>query len=116
MENLVAIELLRRKSYFNPKMEIYYFKTHEGYEIDFLIKEKLRITKLIQVTYANSFDEIDEREIRTLLKARELFGEHKPELLVITWDYEDEREISWFGKKGKIKFIPLWKWVLEFRV
>ena len=111
-ENFVAIELLRRKSYFNPKMEIYYFKTQEGYEIDFLIKEGLRITKLIQVTYANSFDEIEEREIRALLHGYDLFKEHKPELLVITWNYEDEKEIKWFGKRGKIKFLPLWKWLL----
>ena len=114
MENLVAIELLRRKSYFNPKTEIYYFKTQEGYEIDFLIKEGVRITKLVQVSYANSFDEVEEREIRGLLHAKELFKEHKPELLVITWDYEDEREVRWFGKEGKIKFVPLWKWLVGF--
>jgi len=112
MENLVAIELLRRKSYYNPNLEIYYFKTNEGYEVDFLIKKGLRITKLIQVTYANKFDEIDKREIRALLHTKELFKGHKPEVLVITWDYEDEKEIRWFGKRGKVKFVPLWKWLL----
>jgi len=48
-----------------------------------------------------------------LLKANELFKEHKPELLCITWDYEDGRQVSWFGKKACIKFIPLWKWLLK---
>ncbi len=113
MENLVAIELLRRRSYHNPNLEIYYFKAREGYEVDFLIKEGLRIKQLIQVTYANDFDEIDRREIRALLHANELPKEHKPELIIITWDYEDEKELSWFGKKGKIKFVPLWKWLLK---
>ncbi len=114
MENLVAIELFRRKSYYNQNLEVFYLKTKEGYEADFLIKEGLRIKQLIQVTYANSFDEIDKREIRALLHAKELFKQHKPELVVITWDYEDEKELSWFGKKGQIKFIPLWKWLLNF--
>ncbi|MCX6821388.1 MAG: hypothetical protein NTW30_01285 [Candidatus Aenigmarchaeota archaeon] len=31
------------------------------------------------------------------------------DLLVITWDHEDEEV---FNNK-KIKFIPLWKWLLE---
>jgi len=112
MENLVAIELLRRKSYYNPNLEIFYFKTYEGHEVDFLIKEGLRIKQLIQVTYANSFDEIEHREIRALLHANELFKKHKPELICITWDYEDEKEIKWFGKRERIKFLPLWKWLL----
>jgi len=112
MENTVFLELLRKTNE-NPLREIYYFKTKEGYEVDFLIKEGLRIKQLIQVTHANSFDEIDKREIRALLHAKELFKKHNPELLVITWDYEDEKELSWFGKKGKIKFIPLWKWLLN---
>lgn len=113
MENLVAIDLLRRKRYYGKDYELFYFKTKEGYEVDFLVKEGLRITKLIQATYANSFDEIDHREIRALLHAKELFKKDKPELLIITWNYEDEKQVSWFGKKGRVKFIPLWKWLLQ---
>ncbi|BFI73730.1 ATPase AAA [Nanoarchaeota archaeon] len=111
MENIVAIELFRRKSYFDKNYEIYYFKNN--YEIDFLIKENNEITKLINVTYANNYDEIDKREIRSLIHGYDLFKEHNPELIIITWDYEDEKDISWFNKKGKIKFIPLWKWLLN---
>ena len=111
-ENLVAIELLRRKSYWHSNWEIYYFKDYQQHEVDFLIKEGLRIKQLIQVTYANSFDEIDKREWRSLIKAYELLKQHKPELIIITWDYEDEKTISWFNKRAKIKFIPLWKWLL----
>ncbi len=112
LENIVFLELLRKTNK-NPLMEVYYFKDYQQHELDFLIKEGLRIKQLIQVTYANSFDEIDKREIRALLHAKELFKQHKPELIVITWDYEDEKELSWFGKKGKIKFVPLWRWLLS---
>ena len=112
MENLVFVELLRRKCCVTD-FQFNYFQTRGGYEVDFLIKEGLRVKQLIQVTYANSFDEVEHREIRALLKAKEMFKEDNPELLIITWDYEDEKELSWFGKKGKIKFVPLWKWLLK---
>ena len=110
MENLVFLELRRK---YKENKEIFYFQTKEGYEVDFLIKEGLKIKQMIQVTYANSFDEIDPREWRALIKAHDLLKAHKPELIIITWDYEDEKEISWFNKRAKIKFIPLWKWLLS---
>ena len=78
MENLVFVELKRRYS------EIFYLKTKENYEVDFVVKERNRISKLIQVTYANSFDEINPREYRSLLHANELFKSDKPELIMIT--------------------------------
>ena len=114
IENLVALDLLRRKYYYNIMQEIYYYKTKEGYEIDFLIKEGNKIKELIQVTYANSYEEIKEREIRALLHAKEdlNLGDDVP-LTVITWDYEDEKEIKWWRKKGRIRFVPLWKWLLS---
>ena len=112
LENTVFLELLRKTNE-NPLLEIYYFKDYQQHEIDFLIKEGLRIKQLIQVSYANNFDEIDPREWRSLIKAYNLFKKDKPELIIITWDYEDEKELTWFGKKGKIKFIPLWKWLIN---
>ncbi len=111
MENVVGIELLRRRSYFNPNMELFYFRDSYGHEVDFVIKEGPKINELIQVTYASDWDEIDNREIRSLLKIGDML--RCKEMKIITWDYEDEKELSWFGKKGKIKFIPLWKWLLE---
>jgi len=50
LENLVAIELLRRKNYWFNNWEIYYFKDYQQNEVDFLIKENLKIKQLIQVT------------------------------------------------------------------
>lgn len=34
-------------------------------------------------------------------------------LLIITEDKEEEKEVNWFGIKRKIKSIPLWKWLLQ---
>ena len=50
------------------------------------------------------------REIKALLKAsKELKCKN---LLVINSDKEGEEKIEWFGIKARIKFIPLWKWLL----
>jgi len=109
MENVVFLDLKKKEMW--GKFSLFYLKNK--YEVDFLIKEGLRVKQLIQVTYANSFDEIDHREIRGLLHAKELFKGDKPELLVITWDWEDEKTIQWWGKRGRIRFVPLWKWLLN---
>jgi len=106
MENMVFLELFKKFK------EVYYWKEYgkaEGKEVDFVIKEGIQIKQLIQVTYASNKDEIDQREIKALEKAYELFKKDKPELLIITWDYED------ILKKDnlEIKCIPLWKWLLN---
>jgi predicted AAA+ superfamily ATPase len=104
MENLVAIELQRK--FKGPASEIFYFRDYQQNEVDFVIKEGLEIKQLIQVTYASSKDEIEKREIRALLKASELLK--CKDLLIITWDYEDEIKVN----DKIIKCLPLWKWLL----
>jgi predicted AAA+ superfamily ATPase len=103
MENLVAIELDRRKSYFGAE-DVYYWKDHLQREVDFVLKEKEgeAIKELIQVSYASSEDDIKEREIKALLKASEDL--RCKNMTIITWDYE--------GEISKIKCLPLWKWLL----
>jgi hypothetical protein len=107
LENLVALELLKRKSYWFNDWEIFYFKDYQQNEVDFVLKEGLKIKQLIQVTYADKKDEIEKREIKSLVKASELLKCEN--LLIITWDYEDEILV---GNK-KIVCKPLWKWLLE---
>ncbi len=104
MENLVAIELQRKKS---PATEIFYWKDPQGKEVDFVIRKGMDVKQLIQVTHASSKNEIEKREIKGLLKAEE---ELKcSNLIVITWEYEGEEVIK--GKR--IAYKPLWKWLLE---
>jgi len=49
------------------------------------------------------------KEINTLLYASEDLK--CDNLLVITDEYESEENVKWFGESGRIKFIPLWKWL-----
>lgn len=100
-ENIVAVHLLRTAG-----EKVFYWKDAAGREVDFLVKEKLTVSRLIQVSYSLEKMETREREINSLLKAMEEFSSAKG--LIITSEYESTEQI-----KGKeIKFIPLWKWLL----
>jgi len=105
IENVVFLELLK-KTNIKPLLEIYYWKDYQQREVDFVIREGMKVGQLIQVTYASARDEIERREIKALIKAsNELRCKN---LLIITWDYEEEEVID----SREIKFIPLWKWLL----
>lgn len=108
IENEVMVELTRRLR--GSGSEIYYWKKYgraEGAEVDFVVKEGIWVKQLIQVTYASSEEEINEREITPLLNASEELRCNN--LTVITYDYGAEIE---YGNK-KVIFIPLWKWLLQ---
>ena len=102
MENVVAVDILRRE----PRENVFFYLTPRHEEVDFVIREGMKIKQLIQVTYASGRDEIEKREIKSLIKAS---NELKcKDLEIITWDYENEINLD--GKT--IKCIPLWKWLL----
>ncbi|MEM5811976.1 MAG: DUF4143 domain-containing protein [Candidatus Aenigmatarchaeota archaeon] len=69
IKNLVAIEL-KRKSFQNPNIEIYYFDDCQQNEVDFVIKEGLNVKQLIQVTYASSKDEIEKNRNKRVIKSK----------------------------------------------
>jgi predicted AAA+ superfamily ATPase len=108
-ENIVAIHL--KKAEIDGKLNVYYWKSQQHEEVDFVIKEGLKISKLIQVCYDASNSDTRKREIRALIKAKQEFKCN--ELLILTHDYENKEEVEWYGEKAKIQFIPLWKWLLE---
>jgi len=107
MENAVFLELIRRKRVLE---KITYWKNVQQEEADFVINESNKVKSIIQVCYDLDNLETKKREINSLLKAsKELKCKN---LIIITFDYEGEENHEWFGIKGKIKFIPLWKWLL----
>lgn len=104
-ENTVAVELKRRKK------ECYYWKNMEKEEVDFVIKGDTKINQLIQVCYDITDSDTKKREIRALLKASKSLKCN--DLLIINQSYSGEENLEWFGIKRKVKFIPLWKWLLS---
>ena len=106
LENMVAVELLRRKAYRHPSYEINYYADGNK-EVDFVISDGLRPVELIQVSYDMESPNTKNREIRALIYAsKELDCEN---LKIITWDYECEEEMD--GKN--VQYVPVWEWLLE---
>jgi len=105
MENLVAVELLRRGD------EFYFWKGRDQNEVDFLIKKRNTVNSLIQVCYDLSDEKTRLREMRSLLIAGE---ELKcKNLILINNSVEKVETFEWFGMRGRIKFVQLQKWLLE---
>ncbi|MBS3099820.1 ATP-binding protein [Candidatus Pacearchaeota archaeon] len=98
LENLVFLDL--RTKY----KEIFYFQ--EMQECDFIIKEKTKVIKAIQVCFDFNEDNKD-REINGLIKAMEKFN--LKEGIILTNKQEDEFKL----KDKTIKILPVWKWLLK---
>lgn len=101
LENLVFLELLRRNK------DTAYYQNSLKEEVDFLIKEGKKVKQLIQVCYDLGNFMTVEREKRILIKASGEFN--CSDLVVINMSEEKEEVVG--GKK--IRFIPLWKWLIS---
>lgn len=101
LENIVFLELKKRDN------EIYYWKDNTGKEVDFVIKSGKEVINLIQACWDVEDIDVKRREILPLLKAMEEFGLTQAQ--IVTSEFEGEDEF----KGRRIKFIPLWKWLLE---
>lgn len=103
MENLVFMELVKRGN--QPNRELFYYKTRNDREIDFVLKKGHEVVELIQVSYDSTSQDVEEREVKALIEAGEELNVAK--LTVLTWN--EKREVKKDGKT--IQFIPLWDWL-----
>lgn len=107
VENLIFCEILRRGYKLNR--DVFYYKTKNGNEVNFVLRDGIKIKDLIQVCYDIDDFKTKERELKGLIKASE---ELKCDnLTILTWEYEGEEKF----RKKIIKFFPIWKWLLEFK-
>jgi predicted AAA+ superfamily ATPase len=104
MENLFFSELLKKG--LTPNENLFYFYSNNK-EVDFVITSGGKVKQLIQVCYNIDDFTTKEREISALVKASKELD--CSDLTVITWDYEGVEKHG--GRR--IKFLPLWKWLLE---
>jgi hypothetical protein len=108
-ENLVAIALYKKQ--LQSKSELFFWKSRDNHEVDFLVKQENTVRQLIQVCWDISDTRTQEREIRALIAGG---NELKCDNLLLLTDRVDKVEKhTWFGKSGEIHFKPLWKWLLE---
>lgn len=105
LENMIFSELLKKG--FKPNHNLFYYKTRNQKEVDFVIRENLQIISLIQVAYDVDDEKTKKREIKALLEASKELNCNN--LMILTWDNENIQ----IAKGKKIKFVPIWKWLLE---
>ena len=85
LENLVFVELVRRG--FKPNLDLFYYQTGVGTEVDFLLREGPSNRELIQVTHILSGLKTRERELRALTQAAQEL--HVEKLTIVTMDTEE---------------------------
>jgi len=100
-ENMIFLELKRRGK------NVSYYRTREGFEVDFVVTGKNKETELIQVSYSIENTSVENREMRSLVIA----GKHlnAGSLTIVTLNDEKTFEIDGI----KINVVPAWKWLLE---
>jgi len=101
LENAVFLELK------NKKGELYYYKTKNNLEVDFLVKEKTKVKKLIQVCWTLEDKKTKEREIKSLMVAMDELKLKNG--FILTYNEEDEIKVN----KKMINIVPCWKWLLK---
>ncbi|MFH1645112.1 MAG: DUF4143 domain-containing protein, partial [Candidatus Omnitrophota bacterium] len=104
LENLVFMELKRRFK------EIYYYKTKNNLEVDFLIRKDNKDIMLIQVSDGLYDKKIRDREIDSIITAMEELK--VTESFVLTSDSEEKIEIN----NKQIFVQPIYKWVLQNQI
>lgn len=104
LENEVFVELLRMG--YKVETTLFYYRSRNDREVDFVTRQGTRIERLIQVCYDMSSPKTEKREVDSLIEcARELKCNN---LMVIT--NNDEREILKDGYN--IKVVPFVKFVM----
>ena len=87
-------------------MDIFYYKTSQGQEIDFLLFAKNKIESLIQVVYSFKDKSTREREINALLNAMQ--ETELTSAMILTYDQSEKIKIN--GKL--ISVVPVYQWLL----
>lgn len=105
MENLVFTELVKKGN--QPGRELFYYKTRNDREIDFVLKKGYQVIEMIQVCYDMTDPEVEQREVKALVEAGKELNVSK--LTVLTWN--EKRTVE--KDNMTIQFKPLWEWLLE---
>jgi hypothetical protein len=106
-ENLVAVAL--RKEELAGRNSLFYWKSPQHEEVDFVVKEGLQVARLIQVCSDISNPKTLKREMRALVKASQEL--HCDELLLLNNRVDRTETFTWQGVDRPIRLMPLWRFL-----
>lgn len=101
VENVVFLHLRRKFP------DIYYWKSEDQKEVDFIIAENNRVIHAIQVCWDMADERTRKREVEALVAAMDTYD--LKEALILTDEGEDEIKIG----DRKIIVEPVWTWLLQ---
>lgn len=104
LENFVYMELKRRG------LDIEYYRTENGLEVDFITTDKKGYQMLYQVSLEMQKTSTRERELRALTTA--MFETGLKQGAILSLDIEEQIEIE----AGTIKVLPAWLWAIQIQV
>jgi hypothetical protein len=102
LENLVYNQLQRRGD------EVYFHKGKK--ECDFVVKEQLEVTQLIQVCKTLADIDTKSREIQGLIDALKIYPQAQG--VILTEDEKGEEQVTIDDKIHIIQVMPIWRWLL----
>jgi len=100
LENIVFM-VLRQQA-----LTLAYYKSRQGYEVDFITEDRFGTCKLYQVALHIRESATREREIRAMRSAMAETGLSTGLILTL----EDEQEIT--VDEGTIRVMPVWRWIM----
>jgi predicted AAA+ superfamily ATPase len=99
LESMVFLELLRRG------YKVYYYKTSNDLEIDFVVEKENRIVQLIQVSKTLKDEKTRKRELAPFKKAKEELHLDEVDFVLISEDMTEDLE-------GGVRLINIKEWSL----
>ena len=105
LENQVFVNLLRNG--YDPEKSMFYYRTRNDKEIDFVLRENNRVKHLVQVSYEMSSDKTIRRECSALVEAAQEL--HCNDLYVLTRN--ETQTIEWGG--CTIQVLPVTEWFYQ---
>ena len=102
LENQVFVNLLRKG--YDPEKSMFYYRTRNDKEVDFVLRENNRVKQLVQVSYEMTSNKTIRRECSALTEAAQEL--HCNDLYVLT--YNEKRTMEWEG--SVIQLMPASEW------
>lgn len=103
LENEVFLELRRRG--YDEEKSLFYYRSRNDKEVDFVTRKGVQVEQLIQVSYDTSNERTLKRELSALVECAEEL--HCDNLLLITFDKEDT--VVYNGRTIQIRAFNKWQ-------
>lgn len=102
LENFVALEFLKQRSWSRRRPEIFHFRTSTGHEVDFVLEDRSGRIVGVEVKAAGTVREADFKGLRTL---RSLVGDRFVRGIVL---YTGEQTIGFSPNLTALPFSAIW--------